>query len=75
MSDELSGYRQGMTRAKIKPEIEKRIEAIGKLNDRWLEALENNDVATLLKLAYEYEGMNMPRIAKAIRLDVVERQR
>ena len=63
-----SGVR--LERTRIKPAIERRIEWLGRMNDRHLALVANKDAAGLLMLASEYEKRNMLATAKGIRLVV-----
>jgi hypothetical protein len=49
--------------------IQLRIEAIGKLNDRRIEARNNRDKIALRQIATEYEEMGMPRMAGEVRAE------
>jgi len=55
---------------RLKPGIVRRIEMIGKLNDRRVKALAAGDRLELLRLAEEYETHNMPTMAWILRDEI-----
>lgn len=55
---------------KLKPAIARRIEWLGKMNDRYTILLANRDNHGLLVLASEYEEKGMMQTATKIRLEV-----
>lgn len=57
---------------KIKPEVMKRIEALGVLNDRRVAYVAAGDWMSLLQLADEYEAKKMPVMAEAVRKEAYE---
>ena len=57
---------------KIKPEIMRRIEALGVLNDRRVAYVAAGDGESLLKLADEYEAKKMPVMAETVRKEAYE---
>jgi hypothetical protein len=59
----------------IKPAVARRIERIGKMNDRVEAAITAHDRISLLKIAEEYENFGrygMPHMAERIRLKAQE---
>ena len=58
----------------IQPSVMKRIEMIGKLNDRREEYLAAGDGESLLRLAEEYAKKKMPMMANIVRKEAVEWQ-
>ena len=58
----------------IQPSVMKRIEMIGKLNDRWLEYRTAGDGESLLRLAEEYAKKKMPVMANIVRKEAAECQ-
>ena len=54
---------------KVKSDIMKRIAMLGDLNDRHKIAHDNRDKQALKELAIEYDAINCPRIANAIRTE------
>lgn len=52
----------------VAPSIAARIEWLGRMNDRRLTYLANNDTDGLLQLASEYDERNMAQTAAGIRL-------
>ena len=58
----------------IQPSVMKRIEMIGKLNDRWLEYRTAGDGESLLRLAEEYAKKKMPLMANIVRKEAAECQ-
>lgn len=63
------GTGQGMTAPKTNPKIISRIEILGRMNDRRMEARVRGDKAELLQIAAEYEALGMHRTAYGIRLE------
>jgi len=61
--NELSGAGQGLTAAKIKPDIQRRIDMPARVNDAW----DSGDMAALRVLEGECIALNMTRTAKMIR--------
>jgi hypothetical protein len=59
------------------PAITRRVEMLGKLNDRLRDARNNRDRQELKKLVKEYAAMGLPHKAEEIRLDLqgLRRQR
>jgi hypothetical protein len=57
---------------RIKPEVMRRIEALGRMNDRRLALVSAGDGLGLLELAAEYEAKGMPRVAAEIRKEASE---
>ena len=55
---------------RLSANISKRIEWLGKMNDRHTTCLANNDNLGLLELASEYEERGMTQTANKIRLEV-----
>jgi hypothetical protein len=53
--------------SKLKPDIARRVEMLGKLNDRRVRAMAAGDDRALLKLAAEYEKKKMPSMANWVR--------
>lgn len=53
---------------KLNPIILRRVELLGKLNDRHKRATAERDKAGLIELAGEYSALGMVRTANAIRL-------
>lgn len=51
----------------LKPDVQRRIEMIGQLNDRRMEYLAAGDCESLLGLAEEYARKKMPAMARMIR--------
>jgi hypothetical protein len=58
---------------KLKPAVMKRIEWIGRMNDRHIALLANNDELGLQQLANEYEERGMVNTANSIRLEIANR--
>lgn len=56
----------------IQPAIRRRIEMLGKMNDRRLGYVAAGDWESLLELAAEYEAKKMPRMAAEIRKEAYE---
>jgi hypothetical protein len=59
---------------KLKPGVARRIEELGKMNDRRLKYVAAGDAESLLKLADEYEKRKMPKMAKEIRKEASDVQ-
>jgi len=57
---------------KIKPEIMRRIEALGKMNDRREAYKAAGDWMSLVQLADEYEAKKMLKMAESVRLEAYE---
>jgi hypothetical protein len=55
--------------SKKMPEVNKRIEILGQLNDRHKEATGAQDWKALRDLAAEYDAMKCPRLAEEIRAE------
>jgi hypothetical protein len=58
---------------KLKPAVMKRIEWLGRMNDRHIALLANNDELGLQQLATEYEERGMTKMANGIRLEIANR--
>ena len=56
----------------LKPAVARRIEVLGKMNDRRVAMRGCGDVDGLLVLAAEYEAMKMPKMAAEIRKEAYE---
>lgn len=63
----LTGQGVSFMPGEIKPAIMRRIEMIGKLNDRRLAYMAAGDGESLLRLADEYEEKKMPVMANIVR--------
>lgn len=72
MSKPINGT--GVPDSRKYPEIYKRIEILGKLNDRYNEAVSNQDRQELRKIAAAYEEMGCPRRAADIRDGIRKRR-
>jgi hypothetical protein len=62
-------------RGEIKPEVLKRIERLGKMNDRRMKLTAAGDRMGLLNLADEYENLGhygLPTMAREIRYEAME---
>lgn len=57
---------------KIKPDIMRRIEALGVMNDRRVAYVAARDGESLLRLAKEYDAKKMPVMAETVRKEAYE---
>ena len=57
---------------KLKPDVMRRIEALGVLNDRRVAYVAAGDGESLLRLADEYEAKKMPVMAESVRKEAYE---
>lgn len=67
-----SGDGVGFEDTKLKPAIMRRIEELGKLNDRRVAYRAAGDGESLLKLADEYDAKRMPVMAESVRKEAYE---
>lgn len=58
--------------SELKKDVQRRIEMLGKLNDRWMEYRETQDKESMLRLASEYEDKKMRVMARIIRKEASE---
>jgi hypothetical protein len=59
---------------KLNSAVSRRIEWLGKMNDRRILCLANNDMLGLLVLANEYEERGMVNTARQIRMEVANNE-
>jgi len=58
--------------SELKKDVQRRIEMIGKMNDRWMEYRETQDKESMLRLADEYERKKMRTMARIVRKEAGE---
>lgn len=58
--------------SELKKDVQRRIEMIGKMNDRWMEYRATKDKESMLRLAEEYEKKKMRVMARIIRKEASE---
>jgi len=58
---------EAQDQSELKKDVQRRIEMIGKLNDRRMAYITAGDGESLLRLAEEYAKKKMPRMARIVR--------